>query len=766
MADDLTPVMAPEDRRRSERLSLENRRPPAAVPGYELERSLGEGAFGEVWVAINRNTKMRVAIKFYSHRGGMDWSLLSREVEKLRFLRADRYVVQLLEVGWNATPPFYVMEYMERGALEDQLEKGLPTVPEAITLIREVAIGLVHAHARGILHCDLKPANILLDQDGKPRLADFGQARLTHDQNPALGTLFYMAPEQADLKAVPDARWDVYALGAILYRMLTGELPYRTEQAVAQMQEATRLEDRLRRYRHFIQKASESTKGRQAGPMAHRKVPGVDARLAEIVDRCLAVKPEKRFANPQAVLHALDSRAQHRARRPLLILGAVGPALLLLVVALFAWRGLETAVKESNSALSRRALLGNRFAARFVAASVARKIMQRWTILEDAAEKEEVQKLIQDAAGKDLKSPQRQRLQEWLDHQREQYQETTAARAWFFLDARGYLLAVSPMDAKSREAIESKRNLAHRSYFHGGDHDLTPEEVQAHPPKPITGPTQSAVFESTSTGQPRMVVFSVPVPAPVGSREPLGVLAMGVTLGSFKEMRPAESGNADQGGRTAVLVATKKDWKGREGLILQHPWLEQFIHAQQQAPEILLPDVKRLILPDEVVENAPPPDYKDPVCAFSKEYPQPFPGYQPWYPDYKGTWLGAAEPVVIPPRKDRDTPVDTGWVVLVEERTRDAVAPVGQLRWELLVQGVQTVVMLLAILAALWGFVLLVLNDSARLRVVAFLRRRAGLPTLSGFSGTGGSGSLQQSEESGSSAGRETRRETGSSGGV
>ena len=202
------------------------------MPGYEPERFLGVGAYGEVWVAVERNTGRRVAIKFYAHRGGLDWSLLSREVEKLAFLFADRYVVQLLGVGWDADPPYYIMEYLEKGSLADRIAQGPVPVDEAVSLFRDVAIGLVHAHGKGVLHCDLKPANILLDQDGKPRLADFGQSRLSTEQAPALGTMFYMAPEQADLDAVPDARWDVYALGALLYCMLTGGPPHRTGKTV------------------------------------------------------------------------------------------------------------------------------------------------------------------------------------------------------------------------------------------------------------------------------------------------------------------------------------------------------------------------------------------------------------------------------------------------------------------------------------------------------------------------------------------------------
>ena len=215
MTSEPTEFQNPEELRRARQLSLQSTRPPGKAPGYEVQRCLGTGAYGEVWVATDRVTGRRVAIKFYLHRGGLDWTLLSREVEKLVFLSADRYVVQLLDVGWHAEPPYYVMEYVENGSLDDLLnERGTLPPEEAVVLFREIAVGLTHAHGKGVLHCDLKPANILLDQDRRPRLADFGQSRLSHEQTPALGTLFYMAPEQADLNALPDARWDVYAFGA------------------------------------------------------------------------------------------------------------------------------------------------------------------------------------------------------------------------------------------------------------------------------------------------------------------------------------------------------------------------------------------------------------------------------------------------------------------------------------------------------------------------------------------------------------------------
>src|SRR5208337_469663 len=100
------------------------------------------------------------------------------------------------------------------GSLAQRLREGAIPAAEALPMFRRIVEAMAYVHAKGIRHCDLKPANILIDKRGRPRVADFGQAHFASDMSPALGTFFYMAPEQAQITAQePDARWDVYALG-------------------------------------------------------------------------------------------------------------------------------------------------------------------------------------------------------------------------------------------------------------------------------------------------------------------------------------------------------------------------------------------------------------------------------------------------------------------------------------------------------------------------------------------------------------------------
>ena len=109
-----TPVQTLDELTRSRALSRTGTSRGPVATGYQLQHRLGEGAYGAVWLAREQRTGKQVAIKFYTHRRGLDWSLLSREVEKLALLYTSRNIVRLLDVGWQSDPPYYVMEFLER----------------------------------------------------------------------------------------------------------------------------------------------------------------------------------------------------------------------------------------------------------------------------------------------------------------------------------------------------------------------------------------------------------------------------------------------------------------------------------------------------------------------------------------------------------------------------------------------------------------------------------------------------------------------------
>jgi len=687
MSSDPTQQQGGRERRQSRQMSLQRGQPPTQVPGYDPEKCLGAGAYGEVWVARERNTGRHVAIKFYAHRGGLDWSLLSREVEKLAFLFADRYVVQLLGVGWDAEPPYYIMEYLERGSLAERLRQGPLPVAEAVEMFRDVATGLLHAHGKGVLHCDLKPANILLDEDNKPRLADFGQSRLSSEQTPALGTLFYMAPEQANLEAVPDARWDVYALGAILYCMLTGNPPHRSSTAVEQFERTPHLLRRLSRYRRLIEESPP--------PSAHREVRGVDGELAGIIDRCLAADPAERFPNVQAVLEALELRAARRTRRPIMVLGAVGPALLLLVVTAFAWQGFHAAVRQSDAALTRQVIDSNGFAARYVARTTANELQERFEAVEkvargdrfrqaagEALEIPELRDLLEKLSDPQLKQselePLRRRFREHPARLKLQEEFATsipsemrppeAAASWFFCDPRGMSTVRMP------ESLTIGKNFAWRSFFHGGANDRQ-ESWRPEPEEHVRGTQLSAVFRSQATYR-----WIVAVTTPVFDRSPqrkfLGVVALTVEVGRFVELE----GRRNQ---FAVLVDSRAG--ENRGVILQHPLFDKLLAEQGKLPDRF----KNHRLRSDDLPDTPKrrEHYADPLAA------------DPEGSDYRRHWLAQMEPVHV-----RGRP--TGWIVIVQEAYDTAIgSTLQQLRGGLVRYGLLALSLVALIMAGLWGFV-------------------------------------------------------------
>ncbi len=699
-----------QDRRQSKEMSLRRGQPPTQVPGYDAERFLGMGAYGEVWVAVQRNTGRRVAIKFYAHRGGLDWSLLSREVEKLAFLFADRYVVQLIGVGWDATPPYYIMEYLDRGSLAERLETGPLPVDEATDLFHDVAMGLVHAHGKGVLHCDLKPANILLDQDARPRLADFGQSRLSHEQAPALGTLFYMAPEQADMDAVPDARWDVYALGALLYCMLTGSPPHRAPEAVRQLEQAADLPQRLAAYRRIIRRA--------ARPQAHRQVPGVDRELVEILERCLAVDPQKRFPNVQAVLDALRARAARRARRPLVIFGALGPVLLLLVVGVFAWRGFASAVSQSEEALVARALESNKFAAQYVARATAGQVWRRYRSLNTLVESAELRKVFEETVHDPEIRPMLRRLAdpdlapeeaepliaEYLDHpQRHKLQaafeaaipadadadENGAAKgvnSWFLDDEWGTQIARVP---EQTETVTIGRNYAWRSYFHGGRRDVTDKSWRPPPDQHVRATQTSAAYQSEATN-----LWNVAVSAPLraGGDEFLGIAGLSVGIGDLVELQGKEH-------QFAVLVeAPTEDTPGH---VLQHPLFDDVIQQAGRLPD----ELKELRVTTGSVPDTPrrKRHHEDPMGQYEGEGDDGAAGRY-----YRQRWLAESWPVEVGGRS-------TGWLVIVQESYDGAIGrTMAELRYDLYRWGIAAAASMVLVVVGLWAFAFRLSKDAGR----------------------------------------------------
>ncbi len=562
---------------------------PAQVPGYLIRSFLGSGAFGEVWAGVDRKTGRNVAIKFYTRRSSLDLTLLSREVEKLAALSADRYVVQLLDVGWNADPPYYVMDFIVSGSLEDELARDPKiSVDKAVDIFKECAVGLVHLHGKGILHCDLKPGNILLDQDHKPRLADFGQSRLSHEQTPSLGTLFYMAPEQADLKAVPDARWDVYALGALLFRMLTGGPPHRDAGLVEKLESADGIDDRLAAYRKALANAPV--------PTAHRRAPGVDRMLADIVDRCIAVDPDKRFRSVHSVLLALRQREHAHARWPLMIVGLLGPFLLLTGMSIFGWNFYRHAVAQTNQAVMEKAIESNQWAAQLAARSAGEQIDNYFWAVERMSVDAEVRRILNELLADGAITDLRRRLadpnrntdpalaadrQAFIDHALRRQLQTLLEKkikdplnpevaSWFICDRWGNQLAAKFKGDVTGQTIGS--NFSWRSYFNADVIDSVSNEikpkylVEEDPDKRrhISVSHLSGVFQSQGTAEWK-VAFSTPI---MVDGVFVGIVALTTTMGNFIDFNNQEQ-------QYAMLVDGRIG-KNR-GVILEHPKLRQRI---------------------------------------------------------------------------------------------------------------------------------------------------------------------------------------------
>jgi eukaryotic-like serine/threonine-protein kinase len=201
------------------------------VGRYQILDIIGTGANSRVARAFDPMIGRRVAIKLLSPE-------LAKGEGRQRFLQEARVVGQLshpsiitlhdMGIDEPSSTPYLVMEYIEGQSLEKILEKGSVPFPRACAWVAEVAVALAAAHRKGVIHGDVKPANILITQENRVKLTDFGMARLaSHDSGstPLLGTPAYWCPEQIMGKP-QDARSDLFSLSVVLYELVTGRRPF------------------------------------------------------------------------------------------------------------------------------------------------------------------------------------------------------------------------------------------------------------------------------------------------------------------------------------------------------------------------------------------------------------------------------------------------------------------------------------------------------------------------------------------------------------
>ena len=214
---------------------------PEKIGRYEIKAELGRGGMATVYHGYDPRFEREVAVKV------LPPELLHSDPQfKLRFEREAKIIAQLehpsivpvYDVGDEGGQPYFVMRYMNGGSLSERIKAKVMSIEEAVKILGQIAPGLDEAHSKGIVHRDLKPSNILFDAKGVPYISDFGIAKLSQAQagsvtgSAIIGTPAYMAPEQASGEGV-DGRSDIYALGIIMFEMLTGRQPYEADTPMA-----------------------------------------------------------------------------------------------------------------------------------------------------------------------------------------------------------------------------------------------------------------------------------------------------------------------------------------------------------------------------------------------------------------------------------------------------------------------------------------------------------------------------------------------------
>ena len=270
---------------------------PSSTPGsksfgdYEIQEEIARGGMGVVYRARQISLNRIVALKMIlSGKFASDDDVERFHVEAQAVAQLDHEsIIPIYEIDQHEGQHYFSMKFIEGGHLDDRLEELREDIPKGVEVLAKVCHAVHHAHQRGILHRDLKPQNILLDQEGEPYVTDFGLARKTEDHcgitqtGAVLGTPNFMAPEQAAGTDDITTAADVYSLGALLYKLISGQPPF----------DAGSTLDTL------LQVVNESP----VKPSEHCKV---DKCLEQICMKCLSKEPSQRYATADDLARDLE----------------------------------------------------------------------------------------------------------------------------------------------------------------------------------------------------------------------------------------------------------------------------------------------------------------------------------------------------------------------------------------------------------------------------------------------------------------------------
>ena len=278
---------------------------PSGIEQFDLIQPIASGGMGVVWKALNRELGRTVAVKLIQQNkvvGNPERQLLYQQrflVEAQAAARlAHSNIVQIHSIHNTAGQLYYEMDLIEGGNLRDLIKETTPVpVPRAVELMRDIAGAIDHAHRRGVIHRDLKPENILMKDGTVPMVTDFGLAKLvdsdtalTQDDT-AMGTMSYMAPEQFRDAASVTISADIYSLGSMLYELLSGEVP------IAYKGDITSFSDKVENF---------------DPPPPHRRDHSVSKDLQNVCLKCLAKRPEQRYASAAELTEDLTAFLEGR----------------------------------------------------------------------------------------------------------------------------------------------------------------------------------------------------------------------------------------------------------------------------------------------------------------------------------------------------------------------------------------------------------------------------------------------------------------------